>query len=375
MNSANGNGTSGNTPFDEGMCERYILGELSEPEQALFESSYFNDDAFFNRFVAVKDELLDLYARDALDPDKRRRVERHFRSTGPRRQRLAESDEFIRSVTAIEARNAPLLDSQVDPERPTFFESVTNLFSMPILAAVAGLLVVAAVGFWILNRSDAPNLTADEPATQAPSNTTPSNPELVVGGVAPDNNTKANENPRAQPTPPSAQPQEPQIAVNPNPSMQQETQVPAPSRSIDPTVLPPALAPTPEQRVAEVVKPPDPKPEVSGTRTETVTLSSTSRSVTGRNTASIGTATQNVVIRLLFGGDSYDSYSVRVTTLGGAIVWRASNINISGSARSLAVTVPAASLTRKDYIVILEGRSKGGNSETIREYYLHVDRQ
>jgi hypothetical protein len=133
--------------------------------------------------------------------------------------------------------------------------------------------------------------------------------------------------------------------------------------------------PTPEQRVAEVVKPPEPKPEVTGVRTETVTLSSTSRSVTGRNTASIGTATQNVVIRMLFGGDAYESYSVRVTTLGGATVWRASNLTIGGSARALAVTVPAGSLTRKDYIVILDGRSKDGRSETIREYYLHVDRQ
>jgi hypothetical protein len=84
-----------------------------------------------------------------------------------------------------------------------------------------------------------------------------------------------------------------------------------------------------------------------------------------------------VVVRLLFGGEAYASYSVRISTLGGQTVWRASNIKtgMNDGAKSLAVTVPAGSLTRKDYIVVLEGRTGEGSSETIREYYLHVDRQ
>ncbi|HEX6126626.1 MAG TPA: hypothetical protein VFZ23_14730 [Pyrinomonadaceae bacterium] len=375
MNSANGNGVSGNTPFDEGMCERYILGELSEPEQELFENAYFNDDAFFNRFLAVKDELLDLYSRDELDPDKQQRVERHFGSTRPRRDRLAESDDFVRSITAIadrDSRSKPLI-AKIEPKQATFFERLKGLFSVPALAVVAVLLVLVAAGFWIVNRPEAPELIADEPAPPTPANAAPSNPQVVAGDIATDNNTNADDNPRAQPSPQSNRPQEPETAVNP--SVRPETSAPVPSRSIDPTVVLPAPVPTPEQRVAEVVKPPETKPEVTGTRTETVTLSSASRSVTGRNTASIGTATQSVVIRMLFGGDAYESYSVRVTTLGGATVWRASNLTIGSSAKSLAVTVPASSLTRKDYIVILEGRSNGGGSETIREYYLHVDRK
>jgi hypothetical protein len=377
MKSANGNGTSAKTPFDEGVCERYILGELSEPERQLFETAYFNDDAFFNRFLAAKDELLDLYSRNELDPDKRRRVQQHFGSTSPRRQRLAESGDFVRSVTAIanrDSRSTPLM-AEIEPKPPTIFETLKGLFPVPMLAAAAVLLVLIAVGFWILRKPGTPELIADEPAPQPRANMTPSNPEQVVGGLAPDNNTKANENPGTQPTSEPNRPREPEIAVNPYQKVQPATPAPSPARSPDPTIIPPAPVQTPEQRVADVVKPPEPKPEVTGARTETVTLSSASRSVTGRNTASIGTATQSVVIRLMFGGDAYDTYSVRVTTLGGATVWRASNINIGGSARSLAVTLPAASLTRKDYIVILEGRSPGGISETIREYYLHVDRQ
>jgi len=51
--------------FEE-TCERYLLGELSEAEQERFEEAYFADDALFEQFQAVKDDLLDAYARDEL---------------------------------------------------------------------------------------------------------------------------------------------------------------------------------------------------------------------------------------------------------------------------------------------------------------------
>ena len=47
----------------EDTCARYLLGELSEPELAHFEESYFADDSLFERFRAVKDDLIDAYAR------------------------------------------------------------------------------------------------------------------------------------------------------------------------------------------------------------------------------------------------------------------------------------------------------------------------
>lgn len=74
MSPSNGNGTSGSLLFDEAVCERYLFGELDGAEQERFESAYFNDDSFFNRFLAVKDELLDLYSRNELETGKRIRM-------------------------------------------------------------------------------------------------------------------------------------------------------------------------------------------------------------------------------------------------------------------------------------------------------------
>ena len=67
MSEDNGNNGSGTLGFDEEMCVSYLLGELSENDQERFEAAYFADDVFFDRYMAVKNELLDLYSRGELD--------------------------------------------------------------------------------------------------------------------------------------------------------------------------------------------------------------------------------------------------------------------------------------------------------------------
>ncbi len=378
MSGTNGNGTSGSIPFDEGMCERYLLGELREPEQELFETAYFNDDAFFNRFLAIKDELLDLYSRNELNADKRRNIETHFRSTAPRRQRMAESREFIHALTVIAGRTAPVspVGRVIEPEPESTFESVKRFFTAPALAACGLIVAVLAIGYWMTSGPAAPDRAA-EPGDQKGSAEVSSNGEVGLENTVPDGNQGKPEQASAEPSLLPKLPEESEIAISAQTNVPSgNTHVPVPSRSVIPTEPQPGPTATPESRVAEVLKPEEPKQADAGDRTEAVTLSSTSRSVTRRNTASIGAATRNVIVRMLFGGEAYASYSVRISTLGGETVWRASNITIgmNDGPRSLAVTVPAGSLNRKDYIVILEGRSKDGRSETIREYYLHVDR-
>src|SRR5215203_3743533 len=88
MTNSDNNGNSGGDWFDDEMSERYLFGEMSAAEQEHFENAYFADDAFFERFMSVKNDLLDLYARGQLDEEKRRRMERTFLRTGPRRKRI-----------------------------------------------------------------------------------------------------------------------------------------------------------------------------------------------------------------------------------------------------------------------------------------------
>src|SRR5688572_2638494 len=101
----NANNGSTPLPFDEEMCERYLLGELTDADQERFETAYFTDDVFFDRFMAVKNELLDLYSRGELEQDKHERVRKHFSATGPRSKQLADSEQFIQAVTSVSERS------------------------------------------------------------------------------------------------------------------------------------------------------------------------------------------------------------------------------------------------------------------------------
>src|SRR2546422_11455668 len=77
----------------EHTCTRYLLGELTEAEQTQFEEAYFVDDLLFERFLAVKDDLVDSYVRHELAGRERERFEQHFLANQPRRERLNDATE------------------------------------------------------------------------------------------------------------------------------------------------------------------------------------------------------------------------------------------------------------------------------------------
>jgi hypothetical protein len=70
----------------EDLIRRYLLGELSEAEQAALEDEYFIDPSEYDRFCRAEDELLDAAARGALPVADRERFERSY-LTNPRRRR------------------------------------------------------------------------------------------------------------------------------------------------------------------------------------------------------------------------------------------------------------------------------------------------
>jgi len=392
MITTNENGTSGHLPFDEELCERYLFGELSEAEQERFEKAYFSDDSFFNKFLAVKDEVLDLYSRNELDHEKRRRMEPHFLASGSRKKHLTDSRDFINSITVIAERSAERETklAVVEQKSAGLIHVVRSIFSPLRFASAAGLILVLAVSLWILVKRDtAENIAGSVPLPPGPSETTSGSDVPLETSVADGNAQIPAQQQEADPRRPSQPADQLEIAADGDRADPANTTAPLPGLSptppssqivrIDPPeTKPPDIAnkavqvPTPD-----IPNKPDPKQEIAGVRTESVTLDSATRSATKRNTAQIGSATQSVEIRMVFGGEAYSSYSVRVSGVGGGPNWRGSNLKtrMNEGAKSLTVTVPASYFTRKDYIVVLEGRVQDGTTETIREYYLRVDRQ
>ncbi len=161
--------TDKNRQFDDETCERYLLGELSEAEQAQFEEAYFADDALFERFLAVKDELLDAFARGELAEEKRKRFAQHFSATAPRRRQIDQAQEFIRAVSAVSVKatnDAPL---SVTTSKKKWRQSLADFFKPRPFAwqlALAAVLLIALGGFWIFIVRQPE--TRDEQAAQKP---------------------------------------------------------------------------------------------------------------------------------------------------------------------------------------------------------------
>ena len=75
---------------------RYLLGELSEQEQAALEERYFSDPNVFDEMLQVESELVDAYARGQLSIELRERFEQSYLKHPARRKRV----EFARALTS-----------------------------------------------------------------------------------------------------------------------------------------------------------------------------------------------------------------------------------------------------------------------------------
>src|SRR5438876_3642122 len=79
----------------EQMMAHYLLGELSESEQADLEQRYFADSAVLDRLAQIECDLMDDYARDRLSPLMRERFEQVYLASPERRARLRFSEALV----------------------------------------------------------------------------------------------------------------------------------------------------------------------------------------------------------------------------------------------------------------------------------------
>jgi anti-sigma factor RsiW len=329
--------------FEE-TCERYLLGELSEAERAQFEEAYFADDALFERFLAVKDELIDAYARDELAEAKRTRFTQHFLTTGPRRRQLDEAQEFIRAVTAVSTKvngaNAPL--AVTNPQ--SSWKLLADFFKPRPFAwqtALAALLLVTLGGTWVFVRNWQP-ATPNEQAALQPT------PSLITAPPSNENN--------AAPSPAPANANQSPANTNVAPKSPANTNI--------------APEPTPKKLPAR-------PPQISPAQIASIILLPVaSRDINEANTLRLNSDTRAARLRLAFKSDDYRNYSAAITTIAGANVWQKTLKADIGDKKNKTVTLQFAPalLTQQDYIVTLKGHTAAGQTETIGEYYFHVER-
>ena len=348
--------------FEE-TCERYLHGELSEAEREQLEESYFADDALFERFLAVKDELLDAYARGELAEEKRKRFEEHFLAAAPRRRQLGETQDFIRAVTSVSAKAATTDGATVDAplavtaHKSSARQSLADFFKFRPFAwqPAFGALILIALGL-----GGTIMLVYKQIATR---------PEQAVLQPTPSPTIAAsiNENNNAAPSPTSANIN--QSAPDPNAAVKPASKNPT-NVNQSPSNTNAAPKPTPKTPIER-------EPQISPVQVAFITLLPVaSRDIGEANTLRLNSDTRVVRVRLAFKSDDYPNYSATLSTVAGASVWQQKTLkaDTGGANKSATLQFAPALLNQQDYIVTLRGQTAGGQTETIGEYYFRVER-
>jgi hypothetical protein len=94
------------SPADEALLVRYLIGDCSEDERTLVERQFFADTEMFVRLCELEEELAARYARGELRADERAQFERAYHAP-PRRDRLILNLALGRILASAPPSNRP----------------------------------------------------------------------------------------------------------------------------------------------------------------------------------------------------------------------------------------------------------------------------
>lgn len=149
--------------------KRYLLGELSEEEQAALEETYFNDRNVFNQVLQVESELVDAYARGQLSTQMREQFERSYLKHPSRRKRV----EFARALTTrIDEKETAVTKSTQPDSHISWNQKVLTAIVGPrpawrfALALVILMIALAGVWWWRQQQREAAQVQAQRQEQQ-----------------------------------------------------------------------------------------------------------------------------------------------------------------------------------------------------------------
>lgn len=302
------------------LMTRYLLGELSEREQAELEARYFEDARVFEELAQVESALVDDYVRGRLAPEIRRQFETHFMADPRRRERVQFAEALARTIDRTPAGT----DAQPARRDAAPGWGWRDWFQTPRFAmAFATALALVAVGGW---------LVIDARRTRQETAATP--------GV--DEGQRAGE--------PSAAPP-PGVEARPSP--------PPPA---DPTPRP---APTPRPVLAVA------------TLALVVGAGERSSGTSDPPTLTIPPGTDQVRFLLNLREHDYTRYRVLVRVISGPEVLRQSDLvpAAAGAQPAFTLTAPVVGFEPGDYMLTLQGATTGGEYEDLSQTIFRIARQ
>jgi len=135
---------SGQEIEDERLIRQYLLGALSEEWQAKVQDRLLCDREFFDRLVVEENELTDDYLRGALTEEQEEKFKSYFLAAPERRQKLRFAKALKKRIYE-EAPSKPSIEES--PRRKHFFG--LKRFSPPSYAAGAVATLIFVIGIWV----------------------------------------------------------------------------------------------------------------------------------------------------------------------------------------------------------------------------------
>jgi hypothetical protein len=175
---------------------QYLLGQLSEQEQAELEKRYLADDSCFEELLAVEDDLRDAYVRSELSKTDREAFEQQLLSAPRQKQKQG----FARAL-----RERLLQSAAPNRQTPHLFLKRNSLLRvlktqsrLVLIPAMSLILAILIMGIWWLGRKSVQPLqtrnasgavapTTGPPTNQAPpvqTQRSPESPEPEGGTIA-----------------------------------------------------------------------------------------------------------------------------------------------------------------------------------------------
>jgi hypothetical protein len=135
---------------NEKLLIRYLLGNLPEEHRLQVEGEFLNDDHYYERLLALENELLYDYAQNRLSPGEREQFEKRFLSSERNRKRAMRASALAHKMS----ESAPVEVTEVgaaDRAPQHFWQSLKSYFvaqSAAMRVSLAALTIVSLTLIW-----------------------------------------------------------------------------------------------------------------------------------------------------------------------------------------------------------------------------------
>ncbi len=313
------------------LIEKYLLGDLPEPEWEEVERQYFTDPDFLERVDAIEGDLIEDYVLGLLSKEKVEKIERHLLNSDYQMEKVKSAKALLRSVD--EVGEAGVIPTQPARPRESLWGAVRGFFrgqlaSGWLIPVAATLLLVC--GWLVFDRfrllqereKNRQELAAAQRQERELNDKLAQQQKLIdqsQGKLQIVDETKKDDK-RKEPTPPP------------------------PSSHIATFILKPVMFRNVQSLPRELTIAPD---------------------------------AQSVQLQLVYEGKRYRSYQAVMENANGEEVWRESGLRSvkSGNDRKVNFVISAGPLENRDYNVTLSGIPASGDEEDIGRYAFRIKRQ